>query len=105
MAPIASPETRARTSSTGNDGPDSVFGGWGPDRSFGGSGDDELHALAADGDPDLLHCGPGEDKAFVLRSERPSTRLVGCETLLIVVELSADQEEGENADADAEADG
>ena len=89
----------------GNDGPDSIFGGWGADRAFGGSGDDELHALAADNDPDLLNCGPGDDKAFVLRSERPSTTLVGCETLLIVVELSADQEEGENSDADTEADG
>ena len=41
----------------------------------------------------------------MLRSERPSTTLVGCETLLIVVELTADQEEGENSDADTEADG
>ena len=67
---------------SGNDGHDSVFGGWGADRVFGGSGDDELHALAADGQPDLLDCGPGDDKAFVLRSERPLTRLVGCEKLL-----------------------
>jgi hypothetical protein len=41
----------------GGDGDDSLFGGWGPDRVFGGSGSDELHALAADGDPDLLNCG------------------------------------------------
>ena len=52
-----------------------------------------------------MNCGPGDDKAFVLRSERPSTTLVGCETLLVVVELTAEQEESENSDADTEADG
>ena len=71
----------------------------------GGSGKDELHALAPDGQLDVLHCGPGDDKAFVLRSERPNTRLVSCETLYIVVTTTADQEEGENSEADAEADG
>ena len=63
------------------------------------------HGRGTDNDPDLLNCGPGDDKALVLRSERPSTTLVGCETLLIVVELTAEQEEGENTDADTEADG
>ncbi len=38
----------------GGDGNDSLFGGWGADRVFGGSGNDELHALAPDGEPDLL---------------------------------------------------
>ena len=89
----------------GDGGNDSLFGGWGPDRVYGGGGNDELHALAADGDPDLLNCGPGHDKAFVLRSERPRTQLVGCEVVVIVDTLTADQEEGENSDADAEADG
>jgi hypothetical protein len=72
---------------------------------YGGSGNDTLHALAPDGDVDLLNCGPGNDKAFVLRSERPRTQLVGCETVFVVDVLSPDQEEGENADADDEADG
>ncbi len=89
----------------GGDGDDSLYGGWGPDRVFGGSGNDELHALAADGDPDLLNCGPGNDKAWVLRGERPRTQLVGCEVVFVVDAPSSDQDEGENADADTEADG
>ena len=70
---------RGADSVSGNDGNDSLFGGWGADRVFGGSGNDELHALAPDGVPDLLNCGPGNDKAFVFRPERPRTQLVGCE--------------------------
>ncbi len=103
-ATIGEPATRVRTSSQGGDGNDSLYGGWGPDRVFGGSGNDELHALAPDGDPDLLNCGPGNDKAWVLRAERPRTQLVGCETVFVVDGPSADQDEGENADADTEAD-
>jgi Ca2+-binding RTX toxin-like protein len=89
---------------SGNDGPDSLFGGWGADRVFGGNGNDELHALAADGDPDLLDCGPGHDRAWVLRSERPRTQLSGCEVVFVVDAPTADQDEGENTDADTEAD-
>ena len=89
----------------GGDGADSLFGGWGSDRLFGGRGDDVLHALAPDGQPDALHCGRGDDRAVVLRSERPLTRITGCERLELVVILTADQEAGENADTDAEADG
>jgi Ca2+-binding RTX toxin-like protein len=89
----------------GGNGSDSVFGGWGADRIYGGDGNDLLHALAPDGQPDLLNCGRGDDKAYVLRSERPSTRLVGCEALYVVVSLTDDQAEGENSDADAEAEG
>ena len=72
---------------------------------LGGSGNDELHALAPDGEPDVLNCGRGNDKAWVLRAERPRTRLVGCEKVYLVDVLTSDQEEGENADADTEADG
>jgi len=89
----------------GNDGNDSLFGGWGPDRLFGADGNDELLALATDGDPDLLNCGQGSDKAWVLRSERSHTQLVGCEVVFVVDAPTADQDEGENADADTEADG
>jgi hypothetical protein len=39
----------------------------------------------------------------VLRSERPRTQLVGCETVFVVDGPNADQDEGENADADTEA--
>jgi Ca2+-binding RTX toxin-like protein len=89
---------------SGNEGNDSLFGGWGADRAFGGSGNDELHALAPDGEPDLLNCGPGNDKAWVLRAERPRTQLVGCEKVYVVDVLTPDQDEGENSDADTEAD-
>jgi hypothetical protein len=88
---------------TGNHGNDSVFGGWGRDRAFGGDGNDELHALAPDGQPDLLNCGTGKDRAWVLRSERPRTQLVGCEKVEVVEAPTPDQDEGENAEADAEA--
>jgi Ca2+-binding RTX toxin-like protein len=89
----------------GGHGDDSLFAGWGADRVYGGFGDDELHALAADGDVDLLQCGPGRDKAWVLRAERPRTQVVGCELIYLVDVVTPDQEEGENTDADTEADG
>ena len=82
-----------------------LFGGWGADRVSGGKGDDRLHALAADGQVDVLNCGDGSDEAFVLRAERRLTRLYGCEKLYLVVDLTTDQAEGETATADAEADG
>ena len=40
----------------------------------------------------------------MLRAERPRTQLVGCEIVFVVDGPSADQDEGENADADTEAD-
>jgi hypothetical protein len=40
----------------------------------------------------------------VLRAERPRTQLVSCELVFVVDGPTADQDEGENADADAEAD-
>ena len=43
-------------------------------------------------------------KAWVLRAERPRTQLVGCEKVEVVDGPTADQDEGENATADAEAD-
>src|SRR5688500_11240697 len=90
---------------SGGSGDDSLFGGWGADRVFGGPGNDELHALAADGDVDLLRCGLGRDKAWVLRAERARTQVVGCEIVYLVDVVTADQNEGENADADTEAEG
>ena len=87
----------------GGYGDDGLFGGWGSDRVYGGRGDDVLHALAPDGELDLLDCGPGRDTAIVLRSEVPHTRLVDCERVIVVDMLTADQADGELADADAEA--
>ena len=37
-------------------------------------------------------------------AERPRTRIVNCETVFVVDRVTADQEEGENADADTDAD-
>ncbi len=90
---------------TGGDGSDTLYGGWGADRVGGGNGDDKLHALASDGAIDVLNCGDGSDEAFVLRAERPLTRLHGCEKLYLVVDLTPEQAEGETAEADAEAEG
>jgi len=64
-----------------------------------------LHALAVDRAVSGLNRDPGRDKGWILRSERPRTRVVGCEVVYVVDAVSPDQQEGENADADAEADG
>ena len=82
-----------------------LFGGSGADRLYGGDGNDTLHALAADGKPDVLNCGRGDDTAFVLRSERPTTKLVSCERVFIEVTLTPDQNADENGDTDSDADG
>src|SRR5687767_5824487 len=58
----------------GGPGDDRIWVGHGTDVGRGGYGDDVLHALAADGQPDTLHCGPGRDTAKVRQSERASTR-------------------------------
>ena len=71
----------------------------GPDRSYGGPGDDRLHALAPDGQVDLLDCGVGHDTAIVRRSEL-RTRLAGCEQVEVVEAGAADDEAAENADTD-----
>ena len=60
-------------------------------------------ALAADGQPDTLHCGPGRDTAKVRQSERASTTFTGCETIIVIVTPSAEDEAAE-ADRDADAD-
>ena len=90
---------------SGGGGNDTLYGGWGADRLYGGMGDDVLHALAPDGQPDLLSCGPGNDTAFVLHSERPTTTIRGCEKVFVEISPTPDQQAGEDADADTEADG
>ena len=57
----------------GNAGNDRLIGGPGRDRLEGGPGDDAISA--ADGQRDLVRCGPGEDRATVDRLDRVS----GCE--------------------------
>ena len=87
----------------GGPGDDRIWVGPGTDVEWGGAGNDVLHALAADGNPDTIHCGPGRDTAKVRQSERASTRFTGCEVIVVVVMPSAEDEAAE-ADRDAEAD-
>ena len=86
----------------GGPGDDRVWVGHGTDVGWGGYGDDVLHALAPDGNPDRLHCGPGRDTAKVRQSERATTRFTGCEVIMVIVTPSAEEEAGE-ADRDADA--
>jgi Ca2+-binding RTX toxin-like protein len=64
---------------TGNDevrghaGEDNLYGGWGTDTLYGGESSDVLHAMAFDGQLDVLDCGAGNDTAFVRASEGPFT--------------------------------
>ena len=84
----------------------SCSAGAGADKVYGGDGNDRLHALARDGQPDLLDCGPGDaDAAFVRLSEKESTTLVGCEKVRYVVYLTPEQASGENTDGDDAAEG
>ena len=88
----------------GGDGDDSLFGGWGADACSAGRGNDELHALAADGDADLLHCGPGATRPgpALGAADHAGRRL---RDVYVVDVLTPEQEADENADADTEADG
>ena len=87
----------------GGPGADRIWVGPGSDVAWGGEGDDVLHALAADGNPDALHCGPGRDTARVRGSERATTRITRCETIVIVVTPTVDDEAAESdRDPDAE---
>ena len=61
-----------------------------------------LHALAADGNPDVLHCGAGRDTARVRGSGAATTPITGCEMIVVVVTPSADDEAAEG-DRDADA--
>lgn len=80
-----------------------MFGGSGADTAFGGPGNDRLHALAADGQPDTLDCGAGDDAAVVRLSEQATTTLVGCEHVTYVASGSADEEAEENESGDSQA--
>ena len=86
----------------GGPGDDRLWAGPGADVVHGGPGDDTLHALAPDGDPDALDCGAGRDIAKVRGSERATTTFRRCETVVVVVTPTGDEEAGE-ADRDADA--
>jgi Ca2+-binding RTX toxin-like protein len=49
----------------GGHGDDVLWAGPGRDVLVGGEGDDELRAANLDGRPDRLHCGPGDDVAYL----------------------------------------
>ena len=52
----------------------------------------------------MLDCGPGHDVAFIRASEKDTTTTDGqCERIKIVRVITADQQNGENADTDADA--
>jgi len=59
---------------SGGSGDDRLSGGKGTDRLDAGAGDDRLDA--ADGEPDILQCGRGRDRARADRADR----LIGCES-------------------------
>jgi uncharacterized protein len=53
----------------GGNGRDLLFGGRGTDTLSGGDGNDRLHAVAKDGQLDVLDCGAGRDMAIVREGE------------------------------------
>lgn len=60
----------------GNRGPDRIIGGRGEDDLRGGPGDDWINA--ADGEPDIVRCGTGQDEAVI---DPDVDSLRGCETV------------------------
>jgi uncharacterized protein len=81
----------------GGDGRDLLFGGWGADTLSGGDGPDRLHAIAKDGQMDVLDCGAGRDVAIVREGE-PLT-LSNCERIKTVpASAAALGEPGEPSD-------
>ena len=52
----------------------------------------------------MLNCGPGQDVAFIRYSERATTTTDGqCERIKLVRWITVDQQAGESADTDAQA--
>jgi hypothetical protein len=64
---------RAGNTLDGGDGSDHLIGGRGRDFLFGGGGDDEIDA--ADGAPDVIDCGNGDDR---VRADKIDS-VTGCE--------------------------
>lgn len=76
---------------TGNDvlhgagGDDTLFAGPGRDVLIGGAGDDQLRATNLDGTRDRLHCGAGNDIAWVVaRQGRVEDVATGCERVNVI---------------------
>jgi Ca2+-binding RTX toxin-like protein len=62
----------------GGAGRDHLFGGWGVDTLSGGDGNDRLHAVAKDGQMDVLDCGGGNRDIAIVREGEPLT-ISNCE--------------------------
>ncbi len=76
---------------TGNDvlhgagGDDILFAGPGRDVLIGAAGDDQLRATNLDGERDRLHCGAGNDVAWVVaRRGRVEDVTTGCERVNVI---------------------
>jgi hypothetical protein len=61
----------------GGPGRDQIAGGRGPDAVFADAGRDLIRA--ADGDRDMIQCGPGADRAYVDRRDETT----GCERVVV----------------------
>jgi uncharacterized protein len=57
----------------GGNGRDLLFGGRGADTLSGGDGNDRLHAVAQDGQMDVLDCGAGNHDVAIVREGEPLT--------------------------------
>jgi hypothetical protein len=95
----ASPATR-RGLGLGGSSVDVLFSGWAPTTASSAATATTRCMRSADGKPDVLNCGRGDDTAFVLRSERPTTKLgaaSGCSSRSRGTRQNAD----ENGDTDS----
>lgn len=69
----------------GGSGDDVLWAGPGRDVLLGAAGDDQLRAANVDGQVDRLHCGPGNDTAWVVSvNGRVEDRTFGCERVVVV---------------------
>ena len=69
----------------GADGADRLFAGPGRDVLIGAAGDDQLRATNLDGERDRLHCGAGNDIAWVVaRRGRVEDVTTGCERVNVI---------------------
>ena len=69
----------------GGAGDDVLWAGPGRDVLLGAEGDDQLRASNVDGQVDRLHCGPGNDTAWVVSvNGRQEDKTFGCERVIVV---------------------
>ncbi|MCW2927339.1 MAG: Hemolysin-type calcium-binding region [Thermoleophilia bacterium] len=74
----------------GGGGKDVLWAGAGRDVLIGGAGDDQLHAESFDGSVDRLHCGEGDDTAWIVSvNGRTVDQVFGCEHINVTTMRSA----------------